>query len=161
MTTGYDLQATNAFTVRRPTIDERRGHTADTCYSFYCHCLPEDRRPQKQLPRAYAYVRAHLLVCTSEVDRTKERLSAFAKTSGLELAATFVEEDPRRPLLAFERLFQAVMRDHVPVVILPSLLHLMALGSPKHIREYFESTTEAQVVILDHLVRYRVREAAS
>jgi hypothetical protein len=87
-------------------------------------------------------------VCTSEVNRTKEHLTAFAKTSGLELAATFVEDDPRRPLLAFERFFHAVMRDQVKVVLVPSLLHLVALGSPR-MKEYFEATTQAQVQVLN------------
>jgi hypothetical protein len=51
----------------------QRVHAADTCYSFYCYCLPRDRRQHEQRLRAYAYVRAHLLGCGSEVTRTKER----------------------------------------------------------------------------------------
>jgi hypothetical protein len=85
-------------------------------------------------------------VCTSEVSRTKEGLTAFANASGFELAAVFVEEDPRRPLQAFERFFHAVMRDRVKVVLLPSLLHLMVLGSPGRIQKYFEAVTEARVI---------------
>jgi hypothetical protein len=124
----------------------QRVHASGTCYSLCCACGPDDRGQQSERPRAYAYLRAHLLVCASEVNRTKERLSAFATASGFELAGTFVEEDPRRSLLAFERFFQAVMRDQVRVVLLPSLLHLMVLGSPGRIQEYFEAATKARVI---------------
>ncbi|MFD7158828.1 hypothetical protein ACFV9C_29805 [Kribbella sp. NPDC059898] len=143
------------------TRDGQRPHASETCYSLRCRCGPENRRQPAERSRAYAYIRAELLVSTSEVNRTKERLSAFAKTSGLELAAVFVEGDPQRPLLAFERFFQAVMRDHVPVVLLPSLLHLMVLGAPGRIREHFEAATEARVVTLDHRVACPAREAVS
>lgn len=137
MTTGYDHQTTGGQTA-----------ASHVCYALRCSCGPKDRRQPAERPRAYAYLRAHLLVCTSEVNRTKEHLTAFAKTSGLELAATFVEDDPRRPLLAFERFFHAVMRDQVKVVLVPSLLHLVALGSPR-MKEYFEATTQAQVQVLN------------
>ncbi|TDW21619.1 hypothetical protein [Kribbella kalugense] len=111
-------------------------------------------------PLAYAYLCAYLLPCASEVNRTKERLNAFAAASGLELAATFVEDDARRPL-AFERFFRAVVRDQVEVVLLPSLLHVMVLGSPGRIREYFEAATEARIVIIDQDVTNLVGEAIS
>lgn len=81
----------------------------------------------------------------AEVNRTKERMVQFAADTGLELVGTFVEEDPRRPA-AFERLFQAVVSDEIEIVILPSLLHMMVLGSPMHIKDYFEAATGAQVV---------------
>ncbi|MGW6200757.1 hypothetical protein ACWF0M_31740 [Kribbella sp. NPDC055110] len=103
---------------------------------------------------------ANLLICTSEVNRAKERLNAFAKASGFELAGIFVEEDPRRPD-AFGRLLDAVMRDQVKVVLLPSLLHLMVLGSPGRIQEYFEAATEARIITLDHAMTDHVGEAMS
>ena len=133
-----------ATVVRTP--DGQLVHASGTCCSLSCTCGP-DRRQSIEQPRAYAYLRAHLLVCTTEVNLTKGRLTRFAATSGLELAATFVEEDPRRPA-AFERLFQAVIRDEVEVVLLPSILHLMVLGSPAHIKGYIEAATGARVITI-------------
>lgn len=100
-----------------------------------------------ELPRAYAYLCEDLLVCRSEVNRTKERLARFAAKSNLELAAVFVVQDTRSTA-AFGRLFEAVLRDEVKVVLVPSVLHLMVLGSPTRIRKYFEAATEARVITL-------------
>ncbi|TDO29490.1 hypothetical protein EV643_14811 [Kribbella sp. VKM Ac-2527] len=86
-------------------------------------------------------------MCTSEVNRTKERLTRFAAASNLELAAIFVEEDTRSPA-AFGRLLDAVIRDQVEVVLLPSMLHLIVLGDPGHIKDYFEAATGARVVTM-------------
>jgi hypothetical protein len=97
--------------------------------------------------QAYAYLRRHLLMFESEVNRTKQRLTYFAVESGFELSATFVEEVETGPL-AFERLLQAVIRDKVEVVILPSMLHFAVLGAPTHVKDYFEAATEARVVTI-------------
>ena len=129
------------------TRDAPPVHATGTCYSLSCNCGPDADRQSVELPRAYAYVRAHLLVCKSEVNRTKERLSAFATTSALDLAAIFVEEGTRSPA-AFGRLLDAVIRDQVEVVLLPSMLHLTTLGSPRCIRTYFEVATGARVLAL-------------
>lgn len=129
------------------TRDAQRVQVTGNCDSLTSRCGPDDRHQSVELPRAYAYVRPHLLVCKSEVNRTKERLSAFATTSGLDLAAIFVEDGTRSPA-AFGRLVDAVIRDQVEVVLLPSMLHLMTLGSPRCIRNYFEAATGARVLAL-------------
>ena len=134
-----------ATVVRTP--DGQLVHASGTCYSLSCACGQDGRRRSTEQPRAYAYLREHFLVCASEVNRTKERLVRFAAESELELAATFVEEHPRRPA-TFDRLLQAVMRDKVEVVLVPSILHLMALGAPRHIKDYFEAATGAQVITM-------------
>lgn len=108
---------------------------------------PTGRHKQVELPRAYAYLCEDLLVCRSEVNRTKERLARFAASSNLELAAVFVGQDTRSTA-GFGRLFEAVVRDEVKVVLVPSVLHLMVLGSPRRIREYFEAATEARVMTM-------------
>ncbi|MEV4261345.1 hypothetical protein [Kribbella sp. NPDC049584] len=133
-------------TVVRPG-GQQRIHASGACYSLSCSCSPKDLHQPIAHSRAYAYLREHLLVCISEVNRTKERLAQFAADSGIELAGTFVEEDPRRPA-AFERLLQAVTRDEVEVVLLPSLLHLAVLGSPGSIKGYFEAATGARVITM-------------
>jgi hypothetical protein len=81
------------------------------------------------------------------VTRTRERLAAYAADAELELAATFVEEDWLR-LSAFERLFQATIRDQVEVVLLPSILHFTVLGSPRWIKPSFETITGARIVAM-------------
>jgi hypothetical protein len=129
------------------TRDAQREHATGNCYSLTCSCGPDDHRQSVELPRTYAYVRPHLLVCRSEINRTRERLSAFATTSGLDLAPIFVEDGTRSPA-AFARLLDAVIQDRVEVVLLPSMLHLMTLGSPRCIRNYFEVATGAQVLAL-------------
>ena len=136
-------------TTEAPVRSQRRelgGQSAyHLCYSLTCNCGPEQRRKDVELPRAYAYLCEELLVCRSEVNRTKERLAQFAASSNPELAAVFVGEDIRSST-AFGRLFEAVIRDKVRVVLVPSVLHLMALGSPRRIKEYFEQATGARVI---------------
>ncbi|MGW7687129.1 hypothetical protein ACWGID_40690 [Kribbella sp. NPDC054772] len=119
-----------------------------------------DGETKTELPRAYAYARKHLLMCESEVNRTKERLTYFAKQAGYNLSAVFVEEVQTAPD-AFERLVQAVVNDKVETVILPSMLHFAVLGDPKRIREHFEGATGAKVVIAVDVVSYNTGEAVS
>lgn len=74
-----------------------------------------------------------------------KQLATYAAHAGLELAAVFVEED-WQCLSAFERLFQAAIRDQVEVILLPSMLHLTVLGSPRSIKPSFEAVTGARIV---------------
>jgi hypothetical protein len=75
----------------------------------------------------------------------KLRLASFAELAGYDLAAAFVEEF-NSPNAAFGRLLEAVMRDKVEYVIIPSMLHFMVLGSPNSIKDSFEAATRAQVI---------------
>lgn len=125
----------------------RRVHTAGNCYSLTCNCEPADRKQAVQGPRAYAYVCGPLLICQPQLIRTRERLTTYAAEAGLELAAVLVEED-WLCLSAFERLFQATIRDQVEVILLPSLLHFAVLGSPRSIKASFEAVTGARIVTM-------------
>lgn len=125
----------------------RRVHTSGNCYSLTCDCRRDDRKQAAKRPRAYAYVCGPLLICKLQVTRTRERLTTYAADAGLELAAIFVEED-WLCLSAFERLFQATIRDQVEVILLPSMLHFTALGSPRSIKPYFEAATGATIVAM-------------
>ena len=112
--------------------------------------------------RAYAYMRRHLLMYDSELEQARERISYFAETAGYELAAVFVEEIDTWPVpVAFERLLQAIVLDKAEVVILPSMLHFLVLGTPQHIRQYFESATGAKVVCINDVVSQSPGEAVS
>ncbi|MEU4295385.1 hypothetical protein AB0E63_44800 [Kribbella sp. NPDC026596] len=119
-----------------------------------------DGKTKTERQRAYAYMRKHLLMFDAEVSRTKQRLEYFAEQSDLELAAVFIEEIQTYPA-AFERFLQAVIQDDVKVVLLPSLLHFAVLGSPNHIKEFFEAATGAKVLSALDVVTYRAGEAVS
>lgn len=110
--------------------------------------------------RAYAYMRKHLLMFDSEVAATKRRLAYFAEQSSVDLTAVFVEEIQTWPT-AFERFLQAVVKDEVELVILPSMLHFAVLGSPSRIKYYFERATGARVITLHGAVSHCPGEAAS
>ncbi|MGW5188952.1 hypothetical protein ACWEOO_06840 [Kribbella sp. NPDC004138] len=125
----------------------RRIHTAGNCYSLTCNCEPADRKQAAKRPRAYAYMCGPLLICQPEVTRTRQLLTAYAASAGLELAAIFVEED-WLCLSAFERLLQATIRDKVEIILLPSMLHFSVLGSPRSIKPSFEAVTGARVVTM-------------
>lgn len=114
-------------------------------YSLFGGC--SIRRPESvpYRPRAYAYIRKHLLMCESVLALERLRLESFAKSAGYDLAAVFVEDSGPSPV-TFGRLMQAVIQDEVEYVILPSMLHFMVLGSPNNIKGYFEAATGARVM---------------
>ncbi|TCC18678.1 hypothetical protein [Kribbella sindirgiensis] len=146
-TSQYDV-ATAQPTDRLPGRERgQRGHTGGNCYSLTCNCEPADRKQAVRGPRAYAYVCGPLLICQPQVTRTRQQLASYAADAGLELAAVFVEED-WQCLSAFERLFHATIRDQVDVVLLPSMLHFTALGSPRSIKPSFEAVTGARIVTM-------------
>jgi hypothetical protein len=98
-----------------------------------------------ELPRAYAYARKHLLMYQPVFALAKLHLESFAKVTGYDLAAVFVEEI-NSPNAAFGQLLNAVIQDEVEYVILPSMLHFMTIGSPNNTRKYFEAATGARVI---------------
>ncbi|MGW6197273.1 hypothetical protein ACWF0M_14115 [Kribbella sp. NPDC055110] len=125
----------------------RRVHTAGNCYSLTCNCEPADRKQAVKGPRAYAYVCGPLLICQPQITRIREHLTTYAADAGLELAAVFVEDD-WLCLSAFERLFEATIRDQVDIILLPSMLHFTALGSPRWIKPSFEAVTGARIMTM-------------
>ena len=74
------------------------------------------------------------------------RLESFAKSAGYDLAAVFVEEIDGS-LNAFGLLLDAVIQDQAGLVIVPSMLHLITLGSPDNIRGHVEAATGARVIV--------------
>ena len=121
--------------------------TSGNCFSLTCNCRRDDRKQAANRTRAYAYVSGPLLICQPEVTRTRECLTTYAADAGLQLVAVFVEDD-WLCLSAFERLFQATIRDQVEVILLPSMLHFMILGSPGSIKLSFEAVTGARIVTM-------------
>jgi hypothetical protein len=114
-------------------------------YSLLVRRTIRQPEPVPVRPRAYAYARKHLLMYESVFALEKLRIASFANLAGYDLAAVFVEESNGSPV-AFGRLLEAVIRDRVEYVILPSMLHFMTLGTPNSIKRNFEAATGAQVI---------------
>ncbi|MEV5967785.1 hypothetical protein AB0L70_38825 [Kribbella sp. NPDC051952] len=112
------------------------------------------------MPLALGYMRRHLLVVDSEVHRTKERLGHFAQASGLRLGGVYVEVIETWPA-AFEMLLQAALVEKPRALIVPSVIHLAALGAPVSIKQHIERLTGARVLAASDVVSYLPGAAAS
>jgi hypothetical protein len=143
----YDVAVTQPADHRPGRERGQRIHSAGNCYSLTCNCRRDDHKQAAKGRRAYAYVCGPLLICQPQVTRSRESLTTYAADAGLELAAVFIEED-WLCLSAFERLFQATIRDKVEVILLPSMLHFTVLGSPRSIKSSFEAVTGARVITI-------------
>lgn len=62
------------------------------------------------------------------------------------MATIFTEEVETSPS-AFEALIDAVIRDEVTAVVIPSMLHLAILSAPAAIKAHFEHATGARVMV--------------
>ena len=71
----------------------------------------------------------------------------FARAEGFTMGVIFVEHPGTWPT-AFEALIEAVNRQKVTAVALPSLFHFAAFGVPTDIRDSFERATGARVLVI-------------
>jgi hypothetical protein len=90
----------------------------------------------------------HLLMTGDELEGVKGGLASFASCEGFRLKTIYVEQLVTMPA-AFEALVEAVHRDQVAAVVLPSMLHLAVLGAPLEIKDIFERATGARVLVAD------------
>ena len=97
-------------------------------------------------PLLLGYLRKHLLMTDEELDDTKERLAHFAHVEGFAMGLIFIEEVQTAPR-AFQALIEAVIRDEVAAVVIPSMLHLAVLSAPTAIRDHFEHATGARIMV--------------
>ena len=97
-------------------------------------------------PLILGYARRHLLMTDDELGDTKERLKYFARVKGFVLGTVYVEEVETSPA-AFQDLVEAVNRQEVTAVVVPSMLHLAVLSAPATIKDYFERATGARVMV--------------
>jgi hypothetical protein len=97
-------------------------------------------------PLLLGYVLKHLLMTNDELAETKERLEQFASVEGFAMGTIYVEGSATTPA-AFEALIEAVNRYQVTAVVVPSLLHLVALASTHNVKDTFERATGARVMV--------------
>jgi hypothetical protein len=99
-------------------------------------------------PFAVADIGAHTLPTDSELSRLKRDIAEFATACGFILLMTFVEESETTPA-AFGELVQNVWRDGVKTVIVPSVVHLAALGNPAVMKAHLEHHIGGKVLFMN------------
>jgi len=97
-------------------------------------------------PLLLGFVLKHLLMTDDELVVTKVRLEEFAAVEGFAMGNVYVEDAATTPA-AFEALIEAVNRYEVTAVVVPSLLHFVALSAVHDIKDTFERATGARVMI--------------
>jgi hypothetical protein len=97
-------------------------------------------------PLLLGFILKHLLMTDDELARTKRRLDEFAAVEGFAMGAIYIEDMATSPA-AFAALVDAVVRYHVPAVVVPSLLHLAALAAVHNFKDTFERATGARVMV--------------
>jgi hypothetical protein len=98
-------------------------------------------------PFAVAYVGAYTLATDSELPRLKRGIAEFATARGFILLMTFVEESETAQA-AFGEMVQNVWRDGVKTVIVPSVVHLAALGNPVVMKAHLEHHIGGKVIFM-------------
>jgi hypothetical protein len=97
-------------------------------------------------PLLLGYILKHLLMTNNELAETKERLEAFAQLEGFAMGTIYVEDSATTPA-AFEALIKAVDRYEVTAVVVPGLIHFVALASTHDVKATFERATGARVMV--------------
>lgn len=98
-------------------------------------------------PLLLGYLRRDLLVTDSQVEELKWDMAAHAEAENFTMGHIYVEQ-PDSWLAAFEALAESINRYEVTAVVLPSLLHLTGIGMPTDIRDSFERSTGARLLVL-------------
>jgi hypothetical protein len=99
-------------------------------------------------PFAVAYVGAHMLATDSELPNLKRGIAEFADACGFILLTTYVEEPATAPA-AFGEMVQNVWTDGVKTIVVPSLVHLAALGSPVVMKAHLEHHIGGKVLFIN------------
>ncbi|MEV6415334.1 hypothetical protein [Kribbella sp. NPDC051718] len=97
-------------------------------------------------PLLLGYVLKHLLMTDDELAEIKDQLEQFARVEGYAMGTIYVEDNSTSPA-AFEALIEAVNRYEVTTVIIPSRLHFAALAVTHDVKDTFERTTGARVIV--------------
>ena len=99
-------------------------------------------------PFAVAYIGAHMLATDSELPALKAAIVEFAVARGFILFMTYVEES-HTMLAAFGEMVSDVWRDNVRTVIMPSVVHLAALGNPVEMKSHLEHHIGGKVLFIN------------
>lgn len=109
--------------------------------------LLSGRRDDNTRPLLLGYLHRGLMVTEDQVEAGKQELAMFAWAEGFSMGVIFVEHAGIWPA-AFEALIEAVNRQRVTAVALPSLFHFATFGVPTDIRDSFERATGARVLVV-------------
>ncbi|WP_329481528.1 hypothetical protein OG558_03415 [Kribbella sp. NBC_01510] len=109
--------------------------------------MSSDGRGHDTQPLLLGYLHRGLMVTEDQVEAGKQELAMFARAEGFTMGVIFVEHAGTWPA-AFEALIEAVNRQKVTAVALPSLFHFAAFGVPTDIRDSFERATGARVLVI-------------
>src|SRR5689334_17720783 len=92
-----------------------------------------------------AYVNASLLITDSELERTRNNVARIASEWGYALMYIH-DEDQKTAPDAIHTLIQQVTSLDITTVIVPSLHHSAAIGSPAEIKERLEHLIGGRVI---------------
>jgi hypothetical protein len=88
-------------------------------------------------PTLLGYVRADALSCAEELAAATNSLAAFAIAEGFTLGTVYTERDAAESA-AFHALLDEAKRKDVRAVVVPTLQHLGAVGSPTVMQQHLE-----------------------
>jgi hypothetical protein len=88
-------------------------------------------------PTVLGYVRADALSCAEELATATDSLVEFASAEGFTLGTVYTERDAAESA-AFHALLDEVKRSGVRAVVVPTMNHLGAVGSPTEMRQHLE-----------------------
>ncbi|GAA2839623.1 hypothetical protein [Kribbella solani] len=97
------------------------------------------------MPEAVAYINKSLLITDTELERVRTDVARFAAEWGYALTYVHVEDSATSPD-AFNGLVQQVTALDITTVIVPSLHHLAALGSPVDVKNRLENLIGGRVI---------------
>ena len=123
-------------------LDRAKTHAMSKSSAFQI----EQACPLRTTSLAAGYLSAHLLITEAELSDLIQNVAAFARERGFALQAIHVEHPPTAPD-AFGALIEQVSTEAITTVLIPSLHHLAAVGSPLGTQEYLEHLIGGRVII--------------
>jgi hypothetical protein len=98
-----------------------------------------------QLTPAVGYLRRYRSMTSYQLAQAEEQLAAMAERQGFVLRKVFVEQLQTDPA-AFDALIRMVKRRKIPTVIVPTQVHLSAVGSGETKTERLHRETGAHAL---------------
>jgi hypothetical protein len=98
-------------------------------------------------PTVLGYVRADALNCAEELAAATDSLVAFASAEGFTLGTVYTERDAAESA-AFHAMLEEVKRSGDRAVVVPTMNHLGAVGTPTAMQQHLEFH-QAQVWTVD------------
>lgn len=106
--------------------------------------------PDATRPTIFGYLHVHRFMTDDEQAVLRLRMTQAARREGYTLGRVYVEQPAQSPA-AFQSLVEALRRQEVKAVIVPSMTHLTALGTAASMKQQIEYETGARVLVADAL----------